>query len=129
MNGMALVVGFAAGALGAMGLGGGSVLILYLTLWGGMAQAQAQGINLAFFIPCAVTAVLLHLRKKQICVSLWGRAVPIGMLGALCGAQLVHALDPSVLRLLFAAFLSVFGTMELLHRKKKAADSRDVYRK
>ena len=38
-------------AVGAMGLGGGSVLILYLTLILNMQQVQAQGINLLFFLP------------------------------------------------------------------------------
>ena len=55
LNWAALAAGFAAGALGAMGLGGGSVLILYLTLCAGLPQLQAQGINLTFFLPCAAS--------------------------------------------------------------------------
>ena len=118
MNITGLLAGFAAGALGAMGLGGGSVLILYLTLYMGMEQAQAQGINLAFFIPCAAIAVLLHARKRQICWSLWLYAAPVGTIGALLGVALGRVLGGEVLRVVFACFLTVFGLCELLHRKK-----------
>ena len=45
------LAGIASGILGSLGLGVGSVLILYLTIFLHMEQAQAQGINLVFFVP------------------------------------------------------------------------------
>lgn len=122
MNGMAWVAGFAAGLLGAMGLGGGSVLILYLTLWVGVPQIQAQGMNLVFFLPCAAAAVLLHSRRHQIDWRLWGRTAPIGVLGAWVGARIGTQMGGDFLRKGFAVFLLLFGCAELLHRKSRRSE-------
>ncbi len=46
----AVLAGAAAGALGAMGLGGGGVLLLWLA-FSGMDQLAAQGVNLFFILP------------------------------------------------------------------------------
>ena len=43
--------GFGAAVLASMGMGGGSVLILWLTLVSGVGQREAQGLNLLFFLP------------------------------------------------------------------------------
>lgn len=118
MSAAAWIAGFLSGMLGAMGLGGGSVLILYLTLWAGVEQLQAQGINLTFFLPCAATAILLHSRKKQIEWRLWRWAAPAGAVGAWVGARLGPMIGGPFLRKGFAVFLLIFGAMELLHRKK-----------
>ena len=45
------IVSFATGVFASLGLGGGMVLIIYLTVFVGMPQIQAQGINLIFFVP------------------------------------------------------------------------------
>ena len=66
MNIIALLAGLLSGIIGAMGLGGGAVLIIYLTLFAETKQLQAQGINLLFFIPIALVAVLIYSKKKQI---------------------------------------------------------------
>ena len=42
MSAAAWIAGFLSGMLGAMGLGGGSVLILYLTLSASVEQLQVQ---------------------------------------------------------------------------------------
>ena len=60
----AAVAGFLSGVFGAMGLGGGGVLIIYLTGIVNTEQALAQGINLLFFIPCAIVAVFMHAKKS-----------------------------------------------------------------
>ena len=49
-----VLAGLLSGALGAMGLGGGGVLVIYLTLAAQMEQTTAQGVNLLLFIPCAL---------------------------------------------------------------------------
>ena len=48
-----IIAGIISGILGAMGFGGGGILILYLTLYKDMPQVVSQGINLLFFIPSA----------------------------------------------------------------------------
>jgi len=121
MNGWIIttIAGFIAGIAGALGLGGGSVLLLYLTMFAGVAQRQAQGINLIFFIPCAVTALIVHSRSKLI---VWREALPcaaVGLFGSFGGYALSGMLDESLLRMLFAIFLLVLGVRELFRRPEK----------
>ena len=59
----ACIAGFISGTAGALGLGGGGILVIYLTVFAGVEQFQAQGINLLFFIPSAAIAVFLHWKK------------------------------------------------------------------
>lgn len=58
------VAGILSGLLGAMGLGGGGILIIYLSIFTSIPQAQAQGINLLFFLPTAVLALIVYQRKS-----------------------------------------------------------------
>ena len=65
MNILALLAGLLSGIIGAMGLGGGAVLIIYLSLFTETEQLTAQGINLLFFIPTALLAVIIYAIKKK----------------------------------------------------------------
>ena len=61
-----ILAAFFSGLAGSLGLGGGGVLVLYLVLALGMPQLKAQGINLLFFIPCAVLSSIVYSFKKLI---------------------------------------------------------------
>lgn len=113
------LAGALAGALGAMGLGGGSVLIIYLTMFAGFQQAQAQGVNLIFFLPIAFLAVVIY-SKKQLIV--WKIAIPsilLGMIGALIGAKLSIFLQTKILKKIFGFFLLIIGLNQLFSKNKK----------
>ena len=56
------VVGALSGVIASMGLGGGFVLLIWLTLHDGMPQREAQGVNLLFFLPIALISVIMHIR-------------------------------------------------------------------
>ena len=66
MNITALLAGLFSGIIGGMGMGGGAVLIIYLSLFTDTPQIKAQGINLLFFIPIGLTALIIYAFKKQI---------------------------------------------------------------
>ena len=57
-----LLVGTATGILSAWGVGGGTLLLLVMTLFLGVNQRTAQGINLLFFLPTAASALVCHWR-------------------------------------------------------------------
>ena len=76
----AVFAGAAAGALGAMGLGGGGVLLLWLA-FSGMDQLAAQGVNLFFILPVGAAGLWLH-RKNGLVA--WRAALPMGV-GGLAG--------------------------------------------
>ncbi|MBP5308350.1 MAG: sulfite exporter TauE/SafE family protein [Clostridia bacterium] len=55
--------GLAAGVIGGMGMGGGTILIPLLTLLCGLPQKSAQAINLISFIPTAAVALVFYAKK------------------------------------------------------------------
>ena len=111
---MAGLAGFLSGLLGAMGLGGGGILIIYLNLFTDTPQTKAQGMNLIFFIPVALIAVLIYWRKKLI---VWRIALPcilLGLGGAWLGSHLSSLIDGGILRKIFGALLLTMGIIQLL---------------
>ena len=60
------LAGLLSGICASMGLGGGFVLLVYLTLFTQLSQLDAQLTNLVFFLPIAVLSVILHLKNQLI---------------------------------------------------------------
>lgn len=115
---LSLAVGTALGFLTGLGIGGGSLLILYLTMALGMAQSTARGINLLFFIPSALIACCF--RWKQGCLKLrkvWP-AIAAGTVSAGVFSFLGMRFDPEVLKKGFGILLIVTGLRELMYRPK-----------
>ena len=61
-----IIIGILAGIFTGLGMGGGSVLILFLTLFLNLEQHIAQATNLLFFIPSALVCIILNTKKKLI---------------------------------------------------------------
>lgn len=122
MNVWSVLAACFSGAVGAMGLGGGGVLVLYLTLSLGMPQLQAQGINLLFFLPCAIISIVIQLKRRMIDLPTAGWMALGGAGGVLIGMGLTKILHAALLSKLFAAFLIVVGLMELFGKSKKKSE-------
>lgn len=121
MTGWLLIAaaGLVSGALGAMGLGGGGILILCLTAFAGMEQVTAQGVNLLLFIPTALLALIPYFRKKLICTQALLPAIGAGLAGSLLGVWLSGTLDPEILRKLFGGMLVLIGLREVIGSGKE----------
>ena len=61
-----IIIGLIAGIIGGMGMGGGTVLILLLTMFANIEQHVAQGSNVVFFIPTAIAAIFVFIKNKNI---------------------------------------------------------------
>ena len=103
-----------AGTLSAWGVGGGTLLLLVLTLLLGVDQRQAQTLNLLFFLPAAGTALLFHSRHGQLDAAAVRRTALPGALAALAGALAAGMVDISLLRRPFGVFLLYAGASLLL---------------
>ena len=114
-----IIAGIVSGILGAMGFGGGGILILYLTLYKDMPQVVSQGINLLFFIPSATLAVVMHIKNKLIDKKAALVYLAYGLVGVAFGYLLLNRLDDKTLRTIFAVMLIAVGAKELLFSKKK----------
>ncbi len=109
MTVLSVLAGLICGVLSGYGVGGGSLLLLWMTQVAGLEQTAAQGINLVYFLPTSAAAVIAHLKnglveKKAL---LW-TAVP-GMAASALAALAATAVDPSLLRRLFGIFCVLVG--------------------
>ena len=95
----------ASGLLGSMGLGGGSVLIIYLSAFVGMEQMRAQGINLVFFIPVALLSLVIHTKNKLVSWRTAALALVGGLPGVFAGYYLAQWLGSELLSKFFGGFL------------------------
>lgn len=119
MNWMLIPVGFLSGICAAMGIGGGFVLMLYLTLFTAAAQKDAQLFNLLFFLPAAALSLFRHQKSGLIEKAAAKRAVWTGLLGAAAGSAGAVWLSDQWLGKLFAALILIVGIKELFGREKK----------
>ena len=113
-----ILAGFLAGIAGAMGLGGGSVLIIYLTVFAGVKQLAAQGINLIFFLPTALVALFVYSKKG---IIKWRIILPVMILGAvgtLVTGFWVGQLKAELIKKLFGGVIVIYGFYELFCKRK-----------
>lgn len=112
------VASFFSGMLGAMGFGSGTVLILWLTSFLSYGQLEAQGINLVFFIPCAVISFLLLLKKGFVNKA---ESFPIavgGAVGVFAGQLLLSEIPTEYLSKLFGIFIIIISLKQIFAAKK-----------
>lgn len=112
-----LLVGALTGLLSGFGIGGGTLLVLWLTLWGGFDQLRAGGVNLVYFLFCALPALVSHVKnglvEKKAALLCGISGVP-----ACIGAAMLAAwLDVSLLRRCFGVLLLYVGYRELFPKK------------
>ena len=110
--------GFGCGIISAWGVGGGTLLLLVMTLVLGVDQRTAQGINLLFFLPTALSALVCHIRSGFVDKPTLKSAVPPAVLLALLGAWAATALDVALLRKPFGVYLLLSGVSLILPQKK-----------
>ena len=107
-----------AGIISSWGVGGGTLLLLVMTLFLGIDQRTAQGINLLFFLPTAVGALLCHAKNGYLDKPTLKSAIPAAVLAATAGAWLATAIDVELLRRPFGIYL-LFSGLSLIWPKKK----------
>ena len=115
---VAVFVGTVLGTLSGLGTGGGSLLILWLTLGLGMAQNEARTINLLFFIPSALVACVLRWKQGHLEIKKILPAIVAGSISAAVFAMLGNNMDTSLLKKLFGGLLVFTGIRELLYKPK-----------
>ena len=112
-----LLVGTALGFLTGLGVGGGSLLMVWLTAVLGMDSVTARSINLLFYLPGAAVAILFRKRQGKI---RWRNVLPPALAGCIAAAvcsAFSTAVDNSWLQKIFGIILIAAGLRELFWRK------------
>ena len=116
---VSIAAGAVLGFLAGLGIGGGSLLILWLTLVLQMEYAVAGTVNLMFFIPSAVITSLFRLKQGKLDIKRILPALAAGCAGAVLFTILGNRIDEAILRKPFGILLLVTGVRELFYRPRK----------
>ena len=115
---IALAVGTLLGFLAGLGVGGGSLLILWLTMVLSTEQESARCINLLFFLPAAGISCLFRWKQGKLNPKVTIPAVLAGCIAAGFFPFLSKNLDTGLLRKGFGILLLFTGFRELLYKPK-----------
>ena len=115
---ISLLLGAVLGFLSGLGIGGGSLLILWLTLVRNIDPQTARGINLLFFLPCALIAALFRWKQGSLPLKKILPAIAAGSASALLFSFLGTTMDLSILKKLFGVLLILTGIRELIYNPK-----------
>ena len=115
-----LMVGTVLGFLTGLGIGGGSLLILWLTMVLNTDPVTARSINLLFFIPSAVIACIFRLKQGNLSLRPILPAIAAGCIAAGICSWLSTVLDVEILKKGFGIVLLAAGFRELFYRPRKA---------
>lgn len=98
-------IGVLSGVLGGMGMGGGTLLIPFLTILFNFNQKVAQGLNLLSFSIMAVFILFFHIKNKLVNLKV---AVPfacVALLSSIGGALLANVVSVGCLRMFYGTLL------------------------
>lgn len=124
-----IITGFISGIISGMGMGGGTILILFLTIIYGIDQHVAQATNFMFFIPTSIISIITSIKNKTIDFKTGIYISIFGVIGAIIGSKISTSLDVMILRKCFGIFLLIITIFEIssiikLYSFKKKTDNK-----
>ncbi len=108
-----ILIGALSGIVSGTGMGGGTVLILLLTIILGVEQHIAQATNLIFFIPTSIVAIITNWRHKLLDFKASIIIIICGVIGAIIGAIISSNTNVNDLRKYFGIFLAIIAVFEI----------------
>lgn len=108
-----ILFGLISGIVAALGMGGGTILILLLSIFTSLKQHLIQGTNLIFFIPTSIVAIYMNIKNKTIDYKLATGIIIAGIVGAVVGSKLSFKLENSILKKCFGIFLLFIALFEI----------------
>lgn len=114
-----IIIGSILGFLSGIGVGGGSLLMLWLTLVLGIEHSIARSINLLFFVPSAVIASFFRWKQGKLDLKKVLPAIVCGCISAACFSLLSKRIDITFVKKAFGILLLLTGLRELTYRPRK----------
>lgn len=119
-----IIFGVIAGIVTGLGMGGGTVLILLLSLFSGLEQHIAQATNLVFFIPTSIAAIIMNFKQKNVNFKLAINISFFGIIGAILGSIISNNISSNNLRKYFAIFILIIAIHEIYELYKQYKNNR-----
>lgn len=115
---VSLLAGAVLGFLSGLGTGGGSLLLLWLTMVVGMPQQDARMVNLLFYLPAALITLLLRKKQGLLPVRPLLPGMAAGCAAAFLFSRLENILDAVLMKKAFGVLLLFLGIRELFYRRR-----------
>lgn len=112
-------------ALAGTGVGGGGLLVIYLTMFRGTEQIEAQALNLIFFIAASCAALPLQLKTHNVNLKIVAVFSVLGILGTYLGGICRNAISTDAVRVSFGIMLIVTGALVLFKKDEKASPAKN----
>lgn len=110
---VSIIVALLVALLSGMGVGGGGLFAVYLSVFTDVPQLSVQGYNLLFFLFSAGASVTIQLFRRHVPFFAVGVMILSGIVGALCGVALTSFFSAGWLRRLFGIMLVSGGIFSL----------------
>ena len=120
---IALLAGTVTGVISAFGVGGGTLLVLYLTFFTSLSQVTAQGINLLYFLPVSASSLPAHVKNGFLDRGAAWPAIAAGLITTGLAAWAATGMEVELLRKWFGGYLLIIGLWELFRPKKGKKNS------
>lgn len=108
-----ILFGLISGIVAALGMGGGTILILLLGIFTNLKQHLIQGTNLIFFIPTSIVAIYMNIKNKTIDYKLTTSIIISGIIGSIVGCKLSFRIENTTLKKYFGLFLIFIALFEI----------------
>lgn len=108
-----IIVGFLVAVLMGMGVGGGGLFVIFLTLCLNYGQINAQGTNLLFFILAIISSIFVHLKKRKIYFNQVYVMAFFGAIGSFIFSKLANNVNPEIPRKMLGGLLILGGVFSL----------------
>ncbi len=108
-----IIIGIVSGMVAALGMGGGTILILLLGIFTSLEQHIIQGSNLIFFIPTSIVAIIMNIKNKTINYKNALIIIISGIIGAIVGCKISFAIESQSLKKYFGIFLLCIAIFEI----------------
>lgn len=120
-----ILTGFISGIVSGTGMGGGTILILCLSIFLGIDQKTSQATNLIFFLPTSIAAIYVNIKEKKINFKVAKVIIFWGVIGAIVGAMIARNMDTKILKKAFGIFLATIAIHEVyviikMYKNKKS---------
>ena len=126
-----IIFGFIAGNITGLGMGGGTILILLLSVFMHLDQHIAQATNLIFFIPTSIASIFVNIKQKNVKLKLAKTISIFGIIGAIIGAIISQKISSYILKKIFAIFILIMAFHEIWDiyksiKEKQNTNNKDI---
>ena len=124
------LIGLVSGIITGTGMGGGTILILVLSIFLGVEQHIAQATNLVFFVPTSISAIIISIKSKLIEWKIGIVLAITGIIGAIIGANISAKIEVKSLKRYFGIFLAGIAIYEIYsmikeYKKEKYSNNKN----